>query len=68
MPLAKAAQPYTVFEWFGVFWFSMMMLFGMFQAPLFVTKICRPIVRLFGALKMPVVAFIDAYSGMWKKC
>ena len=59
VPLAKAAQPYAAFEWFGLFWFSMVMLFGMCQAPFFFTKICRPIVRLFGALKLPAVAFID---------
>lgn len=63
VPLAKAAQPYLAFSWKGMYFLAMVMLFGMCQAPFYFTKICRPIVRLFGAAKLSAVAFIDDW--MW---
>ena len=59
VPIAPAAQPYLAFSWKGYFFLTMVMLFGMCQAPFYFTKICRPIVRLFGALKLPTISFID---------
>ena len=59
VPIAKSAQPYLAFSWMGYFYLTMVMLFGMCQAPFYFTKICRPIVRLFGALKLPTISFID---------
>ena len=59
VPLAPQAQPYLAFSWKGFYFLTMVMLFGMCQAPFYFTKICRPIVRLFGAVKLPAVSFID---------
>jgi hypothetical protein len=59
VPLAPQAQPYLAFSWKGLYFLTMVMLFGMCQAPFYFTKICRPIVRLFGAVKLPAVSFID---------
>ena len=59
VPLAKDARPYSAFQWGSVFFFSMVMLFGMCQAPFFFTGICKPIARLFGALKIPALNYID---------
>jgi hypothetical protein len=59
VPLAPAAQPYAAFQWELVYYFSMVMLFGMCQAPFYFTKICKPIARLFGCVKLPAVSFID---------
>lgn len=59
VPIAEEARPYQCFNWKGVFYMAMIMLFGTCLAPFYFTKICRPIVRLFGALKIPAVNFID---------
>jgi hypothetical protein len=59
IPLAKSAQPYAAFRWAGVFFFSMVMLFGMCQAPFKFTTICKPISRWFGALKIASMYYID---------
>ena len=67
VPLAPAAQPYAAFKWEGAYFFSMVMLFGMCQAPFFFTKICRPIARLFGCVKLPAVSFIDDWWWSVKK-
>jgi hypothetical protein len=59
VPLASSAQAYAAFRVGGIFYFSMVMLFGMCQAPFFFTMICKPIARLFGALRLPAVNYID---------
>ena len=59
VPLAKSAQPYTAFRWKQMFIFSMVMLFGMCQAPFKFTTICKPVARVFGALKIPAMSYID---------
>ena len=59
IPLDKDAQPYCAFEWLGIFYFSMVMLFGMCQAPLFFTRICKPMAAFFGAVKIPALNYID---------
>lgn len=59
IPLAKASQPYAAFNWMGVFYFSMVMLFGMCQAPFKFTAICKPIARWFGALRIASMYYID---------
>jgi hypothetical protein len=59
VPLAKSAQPYAAFSWGNVFFFSMVMLFGMCQAPFKFTTICKPMSRWFGALKIPSMYYID---------
>ena len=41
------------FEWAGKYYLSMVMLFGMCQAPLYLTRICKDIAAFFGALKIP---------------
>ena len=57
--LAKAARVYLAFEWKGKYYIPKVMLFGMCQAPFYFTKIVRPIARLFGALRVPSMSFID---------
>ena len=59
VPVAKEASPFLGSYFMGRFYLAMIMLFGMCQAPFFFTKICRPIVRLFGALKTPALNYID---------
>ena len=59
IPLAKEAQPFLSFFWKGLYYLSMVMLFGMCQAPFFFTMICKPIVRVFGVLRIPALAYID---------
>ena len=59
VPMAKSAQPYASFNWAGVFFFSMVMLFGMCQAPFKFTTICKPISRWFGALRIASMYYID---------
>ena len=59
VPLAPSAQPFAAFFWRGIYYLSMVMLFGMCQAPFFFTRICKPIARLFGALKFPALNYID---------
>jgi hypothetical protein len=59
VPVAEEASPYLATFHAGVFWLSMVMLFGMCQAPFYFTKICRPIARLFGALRCPASNYID---------
>jgi hypothetical protein len=59
IPLAKSAQPYVAFKWMNVFFFSMVMLFGMCQAPFKFTTICKPISRWFGALRIASMYYID---------
>ena len=59
VPLAGSAQAYAAFFWRGVYYLSMVMLFGMCQAPFYFTRICKPIARLFGALKFPALSYID---------
>jgi hypothetical protein len=59
VPVAKSAMPYLATFFCGLFYMSMVMLFGMCQAPFYFTKICRPIVRLFGALRTPALNYID---------
>jgi len=59
VPVAKTAMPYLASLFEGLFYLSMVMLFGMCQAPFYFTKICRPIVRLFGALRTPALNYID---------
>ena len=59
VPMAKSAQPYASFQWMSVFFFSMVMLFGMCQAPFKFTTICKPISRWFGALKIASMYYID---------
>ena len=58
VPVTKAAMPYLASCFEGRFYMSMVMLFGMCQAPFYFTKICRPIVRLFGALKTPALNYV----------
>ena len=59
IPMAEEARPYMAFEWAGKYYFSMVMLFGMCQAPLYFTRICKDIAALFGALKIPNISYID---------
>ena len=59
IPLDVEAQPYCAFEWLGIFYFSMVMLFGMCQAPLYFTRICKPMAAFFGAVKIPALNYID---------
>ena len=63
VPVAKQARAFQCFEWEGVFYMSRVMLFGFCLAPFYFTKICRPIARWFGAVKMPTLNFIDDW--MW---
>jgi len=59
VPLAKGAQGYAAFEWLGIFWVSMVMLFGMCQAPFYFTRISKPMAAFFGAVKIPALNYID---------
>jgi hypothetical protein len=40
---------------------ALCLLFGQGQAPFFFTKICRPIVRFFGMVKLPCFNYIDDF-------
>jgi hypothetical protein len=68
IPLAKSAQPYAAFSWGGMFFFSMVMLFGMCQAPFKFTTICKPISRWFGALRIASMYYIDDWYWPSKPC
>ena len=59
IPLAKTAQPFLSFAWKGLFYLTMVMIFGMCQAPMYFTLICKPLARVFGVLKVPSLAYID---------
>jgi hypothetical protein len=59
VPLSKEASRYAAFSWGGNFFLSLVMLFGMCQAPFFFTKICKPIARLFATLRIPALNYID---------
>lgn len=59
VPLAKSAQPYAAFRWMEAFFFSMVMLFGMCQAPFKFTTICKPIARWFAAVRIASMYYID---------
>jgi hypothetical protein len=59
VPLAEEFWGYAGTFWVGIFYLAVVMLFGMCQAPFYFTKICRPIARLFGALRCPVLNYID---------
>ena len=59
VPLSKEASRYTAFSWGGKFFLSMVMLFGMCQAPLFFTRICKPIARILATLRIPALNYID---------
>ena len=59
VPLSKEASRYAAFSWGGQFFLSMVMLFGMCQAPFFFTRICKPIARLFATLNVPALNYID---------
>jgi hypothetical protein len=59
VPLSKEASRYAAFSWAGQFFLSMVMLFGMCQAPFFFTRICKPIARLFATLNVPALNYID---------
>ena len=66
VPLGKEARGYAAFSWGGIYFLSMVMLFGMCQAPFFFTRICRPIARLCAALKIPALHYIDDW--FWSLC
>ena len=57
--VAKQARAFQCFQWNGIYYMSRVMLFGFCLAPFYFTKICRPIARWFGAVKMPTLNFID---------
>ena len=59
VPLDVEAQPFCAFDWLGIIYFSMVMLFGMCQAPLYFTRICKPMAAFFGAVKIPALNYID---------
>ena len=59
VPVAEEARPYLATFHAGLFFLSMVMLFGMCQAPFYFTMICKPIARLFGALRCPALNYID---------
>jgi hypothetical protein len=67
IPLSEEAQAYMAFEWEGKYYFSKVMLFGMCQAPLYFTKVCKVLAALFGALKIPNLHYIDDWYWPVKK-
>ena len=67
IPMSEEAQAYMAFEWMGRYYFSKVMLFGMCQAPLYFTRVCRVIAAFFGALKIPNLHYIDDWYWPVKK-
>ena len=67
IPMSEEARAYMAFEWAGKYYLSMVMLFGMCQAPLYFTRICKDIAAFFGALKIPNLNYIDDWYWPVKK-
>ena len=61
IPVEEKSRSYQCFYWKGNYYTSNAMLFGFCQAPFIFTKVCRPIVRLCGALLIHVVNFVDDF-------
>ena len=59
IPMSEEARAYMAFEWGGKYYLSMVMLFGMCQAPLYFTRVCKELAAFFGALKVPNLHYID---------
>jgi len=53
------SRKFQCFWWKGKFYMPSCLLFGFCQAPFFFTKICRPLVRFFGAVLLRLINFID---------
>ena len=59
VPLSKRSQRYQAFTYRTFLMVATCLLFGMSLAPFVFTKICRPIVRFLGCIKLPTINFID---------
>ena len=57
--MAPRARRFQNRSWKGSFYQMICLLFGMCNAPFVFTKICRPIVRFFGASLVKLMNFID---------
>jgi hypothetical protein len=67
IPMSEEARSYMAFEWKGKYYLSMVMLFGMCQAPLFFTRVCNTIAQFFGHLRIPNIFYIDDWYWPVKK-
>ena len=67
IPMSEEARAYMAFEWMGKYYLSMVMLFGMCQAPLYFTRVCRTMAAFFGALRIPNINYIDDWYWPVKK-
>ena len=67
IPMSEEAQAYMAFEWLGKYYFSKVMLFGMCQAPLYFTRVCKVLAAFFGALRIPNLHYIDDWFWPVKK-
>jgi len=61
IPIEESSTQYQCFYWKGKYYRSLVLLFGLCQAPFVFTKICRTIVRFFGALMIRLVNFVDDF-------
>ena len=67
IPMAEEARAYMAFEWLGNYYLSMVMLFGMCQAPIYFTRVCKEMAAFFGALRIPNIHYIDDWYWPVKK-
>lgn len=61
IPIEEKSTYYQCFFWKGKYYRSLVLLFGLCQAPFVFTKVCRVVVRFFGALMIRVVNFVDDF-------
>lgn len=61
IPIDEESSYYQCFFWKGKYYRSKVLLFGLCQAPFIFTKICRTIVRFFGAIMIRLVNFVDDF-------
>ena len=59
--MTPRAREYQNRYWKGKFYQMCCLLFGMCNAPFVFTKLCRPLVRFFGAVLLKVINFIDDF-------
>src|SRR5687767_12604541 len=61
IPISENSTRFQCFYWKGKYYKALVLIFGFCQAPFIFTKICRVVVRFFGALLIRLMNFIDDF-------